>query len=351
VKELKPKPLHEVLAGVANRQLEWMRLGEERVPANTRTNLLLDRLRVPFTYHNDRGDFGGDTRQSLVRVTGGCEITWAAFDVKPGVSFRGLVLRPAERADKHRHPGVICVCQDGAYRFLRGHASAIATLVRSGVAVILPEVSGTGLQQSGGGRGRTSRATSLSATAQMLGLRLTGTRFDDLIALWKASVRDVGINEERVALWGESLAAPNLESRSIAIPYDLDPPHLAECLGPTLVSLLALGKEDIRAVVARGGLVSYRSILDSPFVHVPHDALPVNVFRAGDLPDVWAHLAPRPLRLEALVDGTNRRVTGDRLDKALRPVNEAYATGGLVVKEDYTPDAELAKWIIDQLRK
>ena len=105
------------------------------------------------------------------------------------------------------------------------------------------------------------------------------------------------------------------------------------------------------AVVARGGLVSYRSVLDSPFVHVPHDALPINVFRAGDLPDVWSHLAPKPLRLEGLVDGTNRRVTGERLDKELRPNKAAYAKGGLVVKEDYSSDAELAKWIIEQLKK
>ncbi|HKB38905.1 MAG TPA: hypothetical protein VKD72_20855 [Gemmataceae bacterium] len=108
---------------------------------------------------------------------------------------------------------------------------------------------------------------------------------------------------------------------------------------------------EIRAVIARGGLVSFRSVLDSPFVHVPHDALPINIFRAGDMPEVWAHLAPKPLRLEALVDGTNRRVTGERLKEALRPVAEAYKKGELVVKEDYTPDAELAKWIVDQLKK
>jgi hypothetical protein len=351
VRELKPKPLHEVLARVAEEQLERMRLGETRVPANSRTNLLLDRLRVPFTYHNDRTDFGGDTRQAPLRVTGGCEIIWASFDVEPGSAFRGLVLRPARKVDKQLLPGVICVCQDGAYRFVREHAPAVAALIQAGVGVIVSEVSGTGLQQPGGDRGRTSYATSLSATAQMLGKPLVGTRFDDLITLWKASVRDVGVDPEQVALWGESLAGPNPGSRSVAVPYDLDQPHLAEPLGATLVSLLALGKSEIKAIVARGGLVSYRSVLESPFVHVPHDALPVNVFRAGDLPDLWAHLAPKPLRLEGLVDGTNRRVTGEKLKEALRPVREAYPKGGLVVAEDYSPDAELAKWIVEQLRK
>ena len=106
-----------------------------------------------------------------------------------------------------------------------------------------------------------------------------------------------------------------------------------------------------KAIVARGGLVSYRSVLDGPFVHVPHDALPIDVFRAGDLPDVWAHLAPKPLRLEGLVDGTNRRVTGERLENGT-----ATRQGGLfqrwsIVKEDFTPDAELAKWIVEQLKR
>ena len=89
--------------------------------------------------------------------------------------------------------------------------------------------------------------------------------------------------------------------------------------GRRCASLFSLEWEGVKAVVARGGLVSYRSVLDSPFVHVPHDALPVNVFRAGDLPDVWAHLAPKPLRLEGLVDGTNRRVTGKKLAKDTGP--------------------------------
>ncbi|HKB02398.1 MAG TPA: hypothetical protein VKD90_09265 [Gemmataceae bacterium] len=158
------------------------------------------------------------------------------------------------------------------------------------------------------------------------------------------------LDDDRFAIWGESMAAANGPGDSTMVPHDLEQPKHAEPIGATLSSLA--GAESLaRAVVARGGLVSYRSVLDSPFVHVPHDALPVNVFRAGNLPDVWAHLAPKPLRLEGLVDGTNRRVTGERLEKALMPVTEAYKKGGLVVKEDYTPDAELAKWIVEQLKR
>jgi hypothetical protein len=158
------------------------------------------------------------------------------------------------------------------------------------------------------------------------------------------------IRADKLLIWGESLASVNDSKTPFAVPHDLDQPTQAEPTGATLASTLSLFLR-FDAVVARGGLVSYRSVLDSPFVHVPHDALPIDVFRVGDLPDIWAHLAPKPLRLEGLVDGTNRRVTGEKLKAALAPVREAYAKGGLVVTEDYTRDAELAKWIVEQLKR
>jgi hypothetical protein len=167
-------------------------------------------------------------------------------------------------------------------------------------------------------------------------------------------VRDMNSTDRnRILIWGESLSEPDAARGPVGAPLDLGQPRLAEPYAATVASLVALNSSqvEVRAVIARGGLVSYRSVLDSPFIHVPHDSLPINVFRAGDLPDVWAHLAPKPLRLEGLVDGTNRRVTGEKLAKALQPVTDAYKKGGLVVKEDYTPDAELAKWIVEQLKK
>ena len=180
---------------------------------------------------------------------------------------------------------------------------------------------------------------------------LTGKYAGDLRYLLRKMVEETRFDQTRMIFWAESFAAPNHLGDQVTVPYDIDQPRLAEPFAATLGSLVAMEKDGVKAIIARGGLVSYRSVLDSPFVHVPHDALPINVFRAGDLPGVWAHLAPKPLRLEGLVDGTNRRVTGKKLEDALKPVSEAYKKGGLVVKEEYSSDAELAKWIVEQLKK
>ena len=50
-------------------------------------------------------------------------------------------------------------------------------------------------------------------------------------------------------------------------------PDQAEPLGGLLALLGGLFEDDVRAVAVRGGLVSYASLLDSPFFYVPHDAV------------------------------------------------------------------------------
>ena len=55
-------------------------------------------------------------------------------------------------------------------------------------------------------------------------------------------------------------------------------------------------------------ITGFESLLQSPFYYVPHDALIPGALTAGDLCDVAAALAPRPLRMEGLDDGLDRVV-------------------------------------------
>jgi hypothetical protein len=103
----------------------------------------------------------------------------------------------------------------------------------------------------------------------------------------------------------------------------------------------------------RGSLVSYESILASQFCYVPHDALVPGVLdHAGDLSDVAATLAPRPLRLEGLVDGLNRPVAAEELKRAYETARKAYgADGSLVLNAAAEPGTATAKWLVTQLKK
>jgi hypothetical protein len=128
-----------------------------------------------------------------------------------------------------------------------------------------------------------------------------------------------------VALWGDSFSPPNPKGRDLAVPLGVDEfPDLAEPLGGLLALFGGLFEDDVRAVAVRGGLTGYHSLLQSQFCYVPHDALVPGALTAGDLCDVAAVLAPRPLRLESLVDGLNRKVPDDVLARTQGPVLAAY---------------------------
>ena len=113
----------------------------------------------------------------------------------------------------------------------------------------------------------------------------------------------------------------------VLVPLDAaDAPTLSEPLGGLVVLLTALFEDEIHALSARGGLLGFQSLLDSPFVYAPHDVIVPGALTAGDLADIAAALAPRPLKLLELVDGQNRTVTTDETGVALAPVRRAYGT-------------------------
>src|SRR5262249_32786664 len=208
---------------------------------------------------------------------------------------------------------------------LRQRGEALAELLDGGVAVCLPDVRGTGESRpADASRRHGGASTSLSATEWLLGQTLVGTRLRDLRSVLRYLRTRADLAPGRVALWGDSLAPPNPKDRNLAVPLEVDPfPDQAEPLGGLLALFGALYEDDVRVVYAHGGLVSYRSLLQSPFCYVPHDALIPAVLTVGDLPDVAAALAPRPLRLEGMVDGLNRRVPAEEQGKQFALVRAA----------------------------
>jgi hypothetical protein len=159
----------------------------------------------------------------------------------------------------------------------------------------------------------------------MLGQTLVGSRLRDVRSVLRYLRTRADLDAGRVALWGDSFAPANPADRDLAVPLDADPfPPMAEPLGGLLALFTALFEDDVRAVSVRGGLTGYASLLQSQFCYVPHDALIPGALTAGDLCDVAAALAPRPLRMEGLVDGLNRAVGPAEFAGLMEPARSAY---------------------------
>src|SRR5262249_10968592 len=157
-------------------------------------------------------------------------------------------------------------------------------------------------------------STDLSAEEWILGQTLVGSRLRDVRSVLRYLRGRGDLDAGRTALWGDSFAPVNAPDADLAVPLDADPfPHIGEPLGGLLALFGALYENDVRAVYIRGGLSGYWSYLQSPFGYLPHDAIIPGALTQGDLCDVATGLAPRPLRMEHMIDGRNREVSGDEL--------------------------------------
>ena len=227
-------------------------------------------------------------------------------------------------------------------------------MLRAGVAVCLPDVRGTGETFAGEPRDRRSSATATAAGELMLGRSVLGGRVRDLRSVLAYLRTRTDVNARQVALWGESFAPVNGPDADLKIPYTAAKrPAQSEPLGGLLALLGALYEDDVRAVLARGGLSDYQSVLDTPFTYLPFDTVVPGALTVGDLPDLAAGLAPRPLRVESLVDGANRRVPADRLARVYTPTAAAYKAAGaparLLVESKGAPP--VAEWFRDAQRE
>ena len=277
-----------------------------------------------------------------VKPIGGGALEKLEVEVEPGIVLPVLLLSPAK--SEARAPVVVGLCQEGKAAFLKNNASAVAALLEGGVAVCLPDVRGTGETRAGRDRGRRSSATDISSSELMLGQTLVGSQLRDLRSVLRFLRGLKGIDSRRIALWGTSFAKTNPTGRDLGMPLELEPlPDQSEPLGGLLALFGGLYDDGVKAVYAQNGLVGYQSILESPYVYVPHDAIIPGALTAGDLCDVAAALKPRPLRIETPVDGLNRRVSADGIKKTYG--SNDYRNLSLLAE----PATDSVRWLIDAL--
>jgi cephalosporin-C deacetylase-like acetyl esterase len=291
-----------------------------------------------------------------------------------GVKARGILLRTDAKGPGHsmmlplllllpknskgKLPTVVALAQEGKQPFLKHRADTIAALLEKGVAVCLPDLRGTGeTQPEGDSRRRMSASTGLSSTELMLGGTMLGGRLTDLQTVLAYLRRTAS---SRIALWGDSFAKENPTSNgatdaNLKVPLDADRlPAQSEPLGGLLALFGALFDDDVRSIYVRGGLSGYQSVLQSPFIYFPHDAVVPGALTAGDLCDVAASLAPRPLKLEALVDGLNRAVSAAAIRQLYEPAIHSYQGAGAKSAIHWSAEASaadrLADWFVANLK-
>jgi cephalosporin-C deacetylase-like acetyl esterase len=314
--DMKPTPLHELAARIGKQRATHRR--EQLAQPTEDKNAIADAVRDNWT------GLMGEVRPRIVpkvqkllpvQKQGSIAIERLALEVDPGVLVPLILLRPA--ADK---PSVvIAVSQHGKEVFLKERPEPIAELLASGIAVCLPDVRGTGESSPDDSRGRNSSLTSYSSSLLMLGGTLVGARVRDTRSVLHYLRARQDLDASRIALWGDSFAPVNPAGKDLAVPLDAaNLPRSSEPLGGLLVLFTAFfdNEQEIRAVYARGSLASFQSLLESPYVYVPHDVIIPGAIPIGDLPAVMDILASRKVRLSRQVDGQNRLVKPDEPEES-----------------------------------
>ncbi len=283
------------------------------------------------------------------RTIGGTRVDRVRLEVEPGIVVPLLLLCPG---GKGTAPVVVAIAHAGKDAFLRERAEAIAELLAGGVAVCLPDLRGLGETKPDGARERWGALTAAASTALMHGDPMVAARLRDLRSVL-AYLRDRSdLDAARTALWGDSFAQANPPDREFRMPRHMDDrPRWSEPLGGLLVLLGALFEDHVCAVYVRGGLSDFASVVSEPFVYIPPDVVVPGLLTVGDMPDVAAALAPRPVRMDGLVDGFHRLRTKAQVQDIYRPAQQSYDSAG-VTRRLVLDDAKArpAEWLIRQLR-
>ncbi len=266
-----------------------------------------------------------------------------AIETAPGITLPMLILKPARAATK-RAAAVLAIAEGGKARFLSERGATVNALLRNGFEICLPDVRGTGEVAATSSRG--PGAMGLPETELMLGETLLGARLKDVRTVFHYLASRPDIDPAHIAVWGDSFAGANADDFALdqsemqeAGPFAQ---HQAEPTGALLALLTALYEDRVAAVAARGGLISFLSVLEDRFCHLPQDVIVPGILEAADVAEIVATLGSRPLLLEGFVDGRNRVVRGARLQSEFAPALKASPQ--LVIR-DTSGDPALPAWL------
>lgn len=339
--ELKPKSLNELMSALGTERIEAARKRlAGKSPAERRQVLRDDwsKLLGPVTPAEPPAGWKKERRDE--EIVAGARVERVMLNVEPGIVVPVIVLIPAKLAGPA--PAVVCLAQSGKAGFLKERSGELQKLIQGGAIVVLPDVRGTGESRAGD--------TDLSVNLQLFGETLLGQRLRDLrsVLAYLRERRDV--DAKRIALWGDAFAPPNPADTDFKVPRNVEGrPRGPEPLGGQLALFGALFEDDIRAVYLAGGLSSHHGVLTHFSVLIPHNSSVPGALTAGDLCDLAGSLAPRPLRLEALVDHLNRPVPAAEAKKQYEPAVQGY-TAAPQALSFADGRSSPAAWLLEQVK-
>jgi hypothetical protein len=344
-KVLKPKKLHEVLGALANAQSEAVTKAPPW-PAESR------RAATRKNWAKLLGDTEPVTNPTLIEgktedVPGG-KLSRYALEVEVGIVVPLLLITPKDA--KGKRPVVVMFAQAGKAAFLKERGDAIAALLKAGVAVCLVDARGTGETRAGTSAERGSSRTSIAQTNLILGQPVLGSQLRDLrtVVRWLGTRDD--LDGKKMGVWGDSFAGRN--SKDInpsninpgfpagangkvfnpAVPHDAaEFPSIGEPGAGLLADLLGVYEDSVRAIVDRGGLSSYRSILNQPYVYVPFDGLALGT------------RGPSPVMLWDVFDVQRFQYSPIRTEGMISALNET-------VGAPHSDPTVVAAWVIEKLK-
>jgi hypothetical protein len=348
--ERKPKTASEIALTVAETRLGAAREGRAALNGALRLQKLRAALREKL------GDIepneNAPARVLWTKSYAGFTVEAAAIDTDPGISVPWLLIKPQDAS--RPLPVVLALAQGGKEAFLSGRKAELEVFLKRGVAICLADVRGAGENVQMTARGPAT--TDLAATELMLGRTAVGLRLKDARSVLRYLRGRSDLDGGRIAIWADSFAEVNpnglaLLDQSLRQQRGPQTIHEADPMGGLLALLTALYDDSVQSVGVRGGLLSYRSVLRDPFCYVPLDAIVPGILESADIPDILAALAPRPVLLEGLVDGKDRRVTADGAANDLRAAVTAYreAPSHLIIR-DHAAEPGIAAWIAAALR-
>ena len=271
--------------------------------------------------------------------------------VEPEITVPLLLFRPGTKGPT---PAVVGVAEGGKELFLATRSHEIEALLKKGIAVCLPDVRGTGETSPDARRDPENDENMQAVNEEMLGETLVGRRLKDLRTVLVYLGQRADLDTKRIALWGESLMPVNsarldLDENSL---WQVGPQiqQQGEPLGGLLAVLGALYEPRVRTIAVRNGLTGYASILDDAFVYVPAEITVPGFLEVGDIADVEAALAPKPMLLEDPIDGKDRVVPAGDLRARLEPLYRAYreAPSNLSIRSGER-SSQVAAWLAAHL--